>query len=103
MQKENIEKANLLARDAQLNALRYQLNPHFLFNALNSARALIYKSPEDADKMISKLSDFMRYSLSHKDEMEVPLEREIDVIKDYLNIQKIRFGDKLKYELQIDL
>ena len=102
VQQTNVEKAYLLAKNAQLNSLRYQLNPHFLFNALNSVRALIYKSPESADEMISKLSDFMRYSLTHKDELEVLLENEIDVINDYLNIEKIRFGDKLIFQIDID-
>lgn len=101
-QKENIEKTTLLARNAQLNALRYQLNPHFLFNALNSIRALIYKSPSEADKMISQLSEIMRYSLSTNNKNEIPLEEEIDVVKSYLNIEKIRFGNKLFYEIKID-
>ena len=102
VQQANVEKAYLLAKNAQLNSLRYQLNPHFLFNALNSVRALIYRSPEKADDMISKLSDFMRYSLTHKDELELPLEDEIDVINDYLNIEKVRFGEKLTFTIDID-
>lgn len=101
-QKENIERAELLARNAQLSSLRYQLNPHFLFNALNSVRALIYKSPSKADEMISKLSDFMRYTLTSKDEKEIPLEREIDVLRDYLKIEKTRFGEKLSAEINIE-
>lgn len=101
-QKEDIEKAVLLVHNAQLNVLRYQLNPHFLFNSLNSIRALIYKSPPDADKMISQLSDLMRYSLSTKNQNEIPLEEEIEVIKSYLNIEKIRFGNKLIIEIKVD-
>lgn len=101
-QKISVERAELLARNAQLSSLRYQLNPHFLFNALNSVRALIYRSPSKADEMISKLSDFMRYTLSTKDEKEIPLEKEIDVLKDYLNIEKTRFGKKLSTNIQVD-
>jgi len=102
VQKENIEHAKLLARNAQLSSLRYQLNPHFLFNALNSVRALIYRSPSKADEMISKLSDFMRYTLTTKDDQEIPLEKEIDVLADYLNIEKTRFGAKLSVSIEVD-
>ena len=99
---KDIEKAHLLAKNAQLNALRYQLNPHFLFNVLNSIRALIYKSPQKADEMISGLSEFMRYSLSHKDDAELPLADELSIIKNYLEIEKIRYGERLKYNIDID-
>lgn len=102
VQKENTEHAKLLARNAQLNSLRYQLNPHFLFNALNSVRALIYSSPAKADEMISKLSDFMRYTLTTKDDKEIPLEKEMDVLTDYLNIEKTRFGEKLSVHIEVD-
>lgn len=96
------EELLLSEKTAQYNLLRYQLNPHFLFNALNSVRGLIYKSPEDADTMISRLSDFMRYSLTNTDRKEVPLEEELEVIKSYLNIEKLRFGDRLQISVNID-
>lgn len=92
----------LYAESAQLNALRYQINPHFLFNSLNSLRALIYKSPVDAEEMISKLSDFMRYTLANKNSDEIPLENEIDVIQDYLKIEKIRYGNNYELEIAVE-
>jgi len=101
-QKEKTKSLALLAEEAQFKVLRYQLNPHFLFNSFNSLRALIFKSPYDAEKMLSKLSDFMRYSLTNKNEKEIPLEEEINVTKDYLEIEKVRYGDNLQLDIHIE-
>lgn len=95
-QKEKTLSAIAAAKEAQLQMLQYQLNPHFLFNALNSVRTLLYQDTRKADETITDLSDFLRYSLSKEDNRSVRLEEEIDVIRLYLQIQKVRFEDKLK-------
>lgn len=88
-------------RSAQLNALKSQINPHFLFNSLNSIASLTITNPGKAHEMIIALSDFMRYSLQNKVEM-VTLTTELQNIGLYLQIEKIRFGDKLTYRFEIE-
>ena len=89
-------------RQAQLNALKFQINPHFLFNSLNSIASLTLTNPEKAHGMVIALSDFMRYSLQkHQDDM-VPLEVELNNISLYLQIEKIRFGNNLNYRFEIE-
>ncbi len=100
-QKEHTLKANSLAHQAQLQMLRYQLNPHFLFNALNSASALIHEDPDRAEKMLNELSEFLRYSLLSDRVHEVPLRDEVEAMRNYLAIEKIRFEDKLDVEFDI--
>jgi two-component system LytT family sensor kinase len=89
-------------RNAQLNALKSQINPHFLFNSLNSIASLTITNPDKAHQMIIALSDFMRYSLQKNIDEMVTLENEIQNISLYLQIEKIRFGDKLTYNFEID-
>ena len=103
-QKERAEKADLLAHKAQLQMLRYQLNPHFLFNSLNSIRALVEADKETAKEIITELSEFLRYSLISKNFHNVPLKDEIEAIKHYFAIQKIRYEEKLvvDYDIQPD-
>lgn len=101
-QKEKTLKAMSAAKDAQLQMLRYQLNPHFLFNALNSIRSLVHEDIEKAGQVITDLSEFLRYSLANKDERHVSIEDEIEMIKNYLHIQKTRFEDKMKVNIDID-
>jgi LytS/YehU family sensor histidine kinase len=101
-QKEKTLKAMSVAKDAQLQMLRYQLNPHFLFNALNSIRTLVYEDKEKTDQVITDLSEFLRYSLADQDERHVSIEDEIEVMKNYLRIQKTRFEEKLKIKITID-
>jgi len=96
------EKANLLAQDAQLRMLRYQLNPHFLFNSLNSIRALIDEDEMKAREMITELSEFLRYSLDSKDYADVPLKHEMEAIRHYFAIQKKRYEDKLEVVYDIE-
>ena len=96
--KEKINKeAELksLIREAELSALKSQINPHFLFNSLNSISSLTISNPAKAQEMVINLSTFMRYSLQHGQEDTVSLEQELDNIKLYLGIEKIRFGKKL--------
>lgn len=101
-ERDRAEKLDLLAQSAQLQMLRYQVNPHFLFNSFSSLRALIRTNKDKAEEMVSKLSEFYRYSLTSKNNTEVPLIEEIDAIEHYFEIEKIRFGDKLEIDISID-
>jgi hypothetical protein len=92
---ERTLQAEALANHAQLDMLRYQLNPHFLFNALNSIRASIDEDSQRAKRMVTEFSEFLRYSLLNDNSALVELRQEIEAIKNYLAIEKIRFEDKL--------
>ena len=85
-------------REGELKMLRAQINPHFLFNSLNSISSLTLTDPMKAREMILKLSDFMRYSLSTKSEQPVTLQNEMESLRLYLEIEKVRFGDRLVIE-----
>ncbi len=89
-------------REAVLSALKSQINPHFLFNSLNSIASLTLINPDKAHEMVIALSDFMRYSLRKQHNEMVSLEEEISHSRLYLQIEKIRFGDRLTYSFQID-
>lgn len=89
-------------KDYELKTLKSQLNPHFMFNAMNSIRALIEEDPESAKVAITKLSNILRYSLQMERMEKVPLEDEIETVKNYLDLERIRFEDRLKYKLDID-
>jgi signal transduction histidine kinase len=97
------ESEQLQARlaQAQLQALRLQLNPHFLFNTLNTITALVHTSPATAERMVTGLSELLRISLGSVGEQEVLLSRELEVLGYYLDIQQVRFQDRLavKYEV----
>jgi len=101
-QQERAEKADLLAQSAQLQMLRYQLNPHFLFNALNSIRALIEEDTGVARTMVTELSEFLRYSLISRNAIRVPLRKELEALRHYCEIQKIRYEEKLEVTFDID-
>ena len=95
-------RAETIAHEAQLKMLRYQLNPHFLFNTLNAISALVQvKKSSTANSMIVQLSDFLRYSLDNDPIKRVSLEQELDALKMYLNIEQTRFGDRLQLEFDI--
>lgn len=94
--------AEKLARDAELYNLRQQLQPHFLFNSLNSITALIGSRPEEARKMIHKLSDFLRGTLKKEDQQPVSLAEELDHLQLYLDIEMVRFGHRLTTNLKSD-
>ncbi len=100
-QKEMTIAATNLANEAQLQMLRYQINPHFLFNSLNTIRLMIEEDKTIARKMVTELSNFFRYSLSHNGTTDI-FENEINAIKNYLEIQKIRFEEKLIIIYDID-
>src|SRR5262245_54748692 len=95
-------RAAALAKEAELQMLRYQLNPHFLFNSLNSAIALIRENPARAEKMIGELSEFLRYSLANGKAGDAPLSDELEAVRNYLGIEKIRFEDKLIVSFDIE-
>jgi LytS/YehU family sensor histidine kinase len=101
-QERRTKKASALAQTAQLQMLRYQLNPHFLFNAMNSVRALIDEDEAKAQELITELSEFLRYSLDSKDYANVPLRHEIEAIRHYFAIQKKRYEDKLEVIYEIE-
>jgi hypothetical protein len=96
-QERRLAEANMSAQQAQLAALRYQLNPHFLFNALNSISALIVTGRnKDAESMTSRLSKFLRSSLNADPTELIPLDEELALTEEYLDIESVRFGDRLK-------
>ena len=89
-----------LSREAELSRLRQQLQPHFLFNSLNSISALAGTKPEEARRMIQQLSDFLRGTLKKDDQQLVTLSEEIEHLKLYLEIEKVRFGHRLKTHIE---
>jgi two-component system, LytTR family, sensor kinase len=104
LSEKNAKEARLesLVKETELKMLRSQINPHFLFNSLNSISSLTITDPVKARDMIVKLSEFMRYALSRKDEQPVSLQAELENLRLYLDIEKVRFGDKLTTEEIID-
>lgn len=100
-QREKARAATTLAQQAQLQMLRYQINPHFLFNALNSIRAMILENPVRAREITTELSEFLRYSLDGCG-TESTIADEIAAIENYLAIQRIRFEHKLDVTVQVD-
>ncbi len=95
-------KYEALLKEAELKALKTQINPHFLFNSLNSVSSLTITDPGKAQEMVIKLSSFLRYSLQHDKNKTVPLSTELDNIKLYLDIEKVRFGKKLAPVFQVE-
>jgi two-component system LytT family sensor kinase len=89
-------------KDFELKTLKSQLNPHFMFNAMNSIRALIEEDPENAKAALTRLSNILRYSLKMERNETVPLEEEIQIVTDYLALEAVRFEERLNYELNID-
>jgi hypothetical protein len=95
-------ESEVTAREAQVRALRAQLNPHFLFNSLNSINALVGSSPEAARRMCEGLGDFLRQTLSLGARESVTLGEELRLIEKYLSIEKVRFGTRLSSEVVTD-
>ena len=93
---------NNLLKDGELNLLKSQINPHFLFNSMNSVNSLILHNPGQAQKMLVAMSDYLRYSVLANNREFSSVTDEMDNIARYLSIEKLRFGDKLLYEPDID-
>ncbi len=91
--------ASVLLKEAELFKLRQQLQPHFLYNSLNSINALIVISPDKAQEMIGKLSDFLRSSVQRESEDTLPVHEELAYIRSYLAIESVRFGDRLQVSI----
>ena len=104
LRKGEAQTARLTAQlaQAQLQALKMQIHPHFLFNTLNSIAALLHKDVEAADRMIARLGDFLRLTLKSSDAQTVDFEQELEFLKCYLDIEHIRFQDRLTVDLDID-
>lgn len=102
-QREAALKAATLAQDAQLRMLRYQLNPHFLFNTLNAISTLILDNENrTANQAVTRLSDFLRYTLDQDPMKKVTMGQEIDALNMYLSTERLRFGDRLRVEFAIE-
>ncbi len=86
---------------AKLQALQMQLHPHFLFNALNSISVLVHRDPDTADRMISRLSDLLRLTLSSDGRQTVPLRQELEILDKYMEIELVRFQNRLRIEKDI--
>ncbi|MBV9986645.1 MAG: histidine kinase [Chitinophagaceae bacterium] len=99
-----IQKVKLesLVKELELKTIKSHINPHFIFNALNSIRALVDENPERARTAITELSNILRSSMQAEKLETVPFERELNIVKDYLALEHIRFEDRLKVEYDID-
>jgi LytS/YehU family sensor histidine kinase len=103
LEKEKSLRSEALAHQAQLLMLRYQLNPHFLFNTLNAISTLVLaKATDQANEMLTKLSKFLRYSLDHSPLDRVSLAHELETSRLYLDIEKVRFAERLRLDFDID-
>jgi sensor histidine kinase YesM len=100
-QRETAHKAETLAKDVQLKMLRYQINPHFLFNVLNSIYTLIDENTEKAKKLVIDMSEYYRYTLN-KQQHTISIEKEVESIAKYLEIQKTRFEEDFHYEISVE-
>jgi len=101
-QEERKKDAEKLAREAELFKLRQQLQPHFLFNSLNSINALIGSRPQEARKMVQHLSDFLRGTIKKDETQWVNLKEELEYLQLYLDIEKVRFGNRLATAIDIE-
>jgi LytS/YehU family sensor histidine kinase len=91
-----------LIKELELKTIKGHINPHFIFNSLNSIRALVVENPERARAAITELSNILRSSMQIEKVETVPFEKELDIIKDYLALENMRFEDRLKIEYEID-
>src|SRR5215213_4171430 len=99
---QRYREGELRASQAQLQALKMQLHPHFLFNALHSISALVHSDPDAADKMIARLGDFLRLTLDSAAAQEVTLKQELEFLNCYLDIERTRFRDRLTTRIEAD-
>ncbi len=95
------ERALKLASEAQLASLESRIHPHFLFNTLNSISALIPEDPKRAEKLVEQMAALLRFSLDSNHSGLVPLSREMKIVADYLDIERVRFGDRLRFRIDV--
>jgi len=95
------ERAYKLLAEAQLSSLESRIHPHFLFNTLNSIAALIPSDPQRAEDTVGKLASLLRFSLSANHSGLVPLSQELKIVRDYLEIERTRFGSRLRYQIAV--
>lgn len=95
------ERALKLATEARLASLESRIHPHFLFNTLNSISSLIHSDPVKADEQLQRLCALLRFSLDSSETPLVPLEQELKIVRDYLDIEKTRFGDRLRFTIDV--
>lgn len=95
-------RGQLALRQAELKALENQVNPHFLFNCLNTIRGAIAENPGQAQDMVTRLANILRYNLRHEPQPTAPLAEEIEIVADYLALESARFEDRLRVEFAID-
>ncbi|HWR32700.1 MAG TPA: histidine kinase [Chitinophagaceae bacterium] len=95
-------KMESLIKELELKTIKAHINPHFIFNSLNSIRALVVENPERARAAVTELSNILRSSMQAGKVETVPLEKELGIVKDYLALENMRFEDRLKIEYQID-
>ena len=95
------ERALKLATEARLSSLEARIHPHFLFNTINSVSSLIHEDPYRAEKILTQLAELLRFSLDAAPRGLVPLERELQIVEDYLEIEKARFGSRLKFVIDV--
>jgi sensor histidine kinase YesM len=96
------ERARKLAAEARLASLESRIHPHFLFNTLNSISSLIQDDPRQAELMVERLAALLRFSLDAHQSSAVPLDRELKIVRDYLEIEKARFGPRLRYHIDVE-
>jgi LytS/YehU family sensor histidine kinase len=92
----------LAVRAAELRALEAQINPHFLFNCLNSIRGLVVENPQRAQDMITRFAALLRYNLNHDRQHTVPLSQEAEIVADYLALESVRFEGRLRVQFTVD-
>jgi sensor histidine kinase YesM len=95
------ERALKLATEAQLASLESRIHPHFLFNTLNSISSLIPEDPKRAEKLVEQMAALLRFSLDSNQSGLVPLGREMKIVSDYLEIERVRFGDRLRFRIEV--
>src|SRR5262245_17031911 len=103
-QRRALKAAQLETRlvEAQLRTLEAELHPHFLFNTLHAISSLVHSNPDDADRMISRLSDLLRITFDRSGDARIPLQEEVEFLQKYLEIEQIRFQDRLSVSYDIE-
>jgi hypothetical protein len=101
VEEQRTHELSLIASQAELKALRAQINPHFLFNALNAIAGLLHRDPATADRTIERLADVFRYTLRRSNSEWAILDDEIEFVRAYLEVERARFGDRLEIDIQV--